>query len=1523
MNRKLIALIGILVISGVIAGGVAYWVLKPNVDVMARYEEAKALVEQGNYQAARLKLQEAARHGGNKIAGIMAMRADVELEVPDPNYGDVLQWYRQAKDIDLKNLEYRRKLIKVYERVRYWNEMLTEAEELSALAPEDTEALDMAARASIILYQTSSAVDTKKAYLERSIAARRRLLELEPGELDHYKALMPLLLHQREVDEAEKVLQAAMEHVENKAQVYLLQHEFYRYRSGLEADQADRDRYIKQAEESLAAAEAAVADDDAGGLVRLAFLYAQQGNVAKAGEYADRSIKADARDAAPYIVRSELYRRENDVEKAIEVLRQGLAAVEVENAGDKELETRSQLISEIVSLLLASDPKNEAIDKYLAELEAAKAPHLNLLKGRQALTQNRFEDARRLLEAGTQSAQSSVQLAQTLYFLGQAYENLGLTGRAEKAYRDALANNDKMDAVRRNLAGLLVTQLNRYDEGENLARSLVAANGKDRTSRLILAESLRGQGKLTEAVREYNAARSLDPSQSDAYIMLANILSGLQQPEQAEKVLQEGLKQVPGGQRFSLYFTLLGHYQRLEDSAGSERVIAQAQADGELSDAQKAQLQISGAASVEERLARAEAELKKDPGDAARMVVVAALLSQNGKAEESVDLMRRAFDRAVETDNMQLAERAWESVWNAYLGSPDRFEEARAWLEKAPATFAESRRELYLAQMEMVLALRPPADQEKSVSERLAEQVGHIEKAIELLSEVEKKDASNVSALTGLGRSYLLKGGLVPEERQDLLKRSLSYYEKVVELRPQNIEARQGMVDVLINLGQPERALSTLGEILRFRPNDPATLERRAMVQQSMALYQNALDTRREIERVAPDYWPNQLGIAQLATILGLGDQVEPAMAKAFAASPTQPEVVIPYAQLLFGKGDEANRAKADKMMADLVASDRFDPLSARIVRCRYNAQTGRAEAAVAEAEELMSEYPESFEPVLFLSTFYNNTRQIEKSREVVGEFVKRHPDHNGAKMHLAEVLSFEGGDIKRSESLAREVLKAAPGDVRAQTMLARVLMQQAVGAADDPAALKLLDSARKEVEKVLAASPDYGMGRMTMADIYLNRGYRSKDASTKDESRQKAIEQLRQISQTDQVYSQALFRLAELVAVENRDDATGILLTLLRVEPANLIGRLRLAALQSPRGAISTLRDGLRYSPDNPVLTIAMIQRYIELQELGTAQSAAQRLVEKYSQLPDAWQIYCEVMRRSDKAAEATQALREQIRSDEERRDTYLVVLSQHLSLTGEFAEARKINEELLEKYPEASRLYLMQSDVLVNESVGEGRRPSKEALEASRDLLLKGVEQTKSSPDILERLVVTHNMLGDWESAVRASDQILERLPNHAQTMFKKSEALINLKRYDEALHWARLGLALKRDAAAHNNVAWILATEKNNLVAARQEILKALALSPENASFRDTSGWIFYLQGDYHRAIAELTRSLDISELPLTHYHIGQAQQLRMKQSRRQEDQEDARSRAKAHFERYIELSPSGEHVEEVRKMLQGLQ
>ena len=482
--------------------------------------------------------------------------------------------------------------------------------------------------------------------------------------------------------------------------------------------------------------------------------------------------------------------------------------------------------------------------------------------------------------------------------------------------------------------------------------------------------------------------------------------------------------------------------------------------------------------------------------------------------------------------------------------------------------------------------------------------------------------------------------------------------------------------------------------------------------------------------------------------------------------------------------------------------------------------------------------------------------------------------------------------------------------------------MQRAAGAGDAASSAKQLGEAQREMEQVLAVAPDYGMGHMTLAEIWVIRGRLSNDAAVKVDSRSKAIGQLRRVSQNDPAFIQALRQQAELVSSENPGDAVSILRTLLRVQPADLLGRLRLASLLPDNQAVLTLREGLRYNPQNAALTIALIQRHVQMNDGAAALTLTAELVKQHGGMVDAWQVYAEVMRLSRKAEEATGSLREQVRTNPENKG-FLLVLSQHLAATGQYDEARKINEALLQELPKVGRLYVMQANLLMSEGAGADGLVSKAALESARDLLIRGVGQTGAAGEVLESLVMVYQRLGDWESAVRVSSQFLERYPNNSQMMLRLSEALILLKRYDEALSWSRLALALDSSyATARNNVAWILATEKNDLRGAREEISRALALEPNNSAYLDTSGWIHYLQGDYRRAIEELTRSLNVRESAVTHYHMGRAQQLRLESSRSDEERADARTRAVAHLERYIEMDAKGDHVKTAEELLSKL-
>ncbi len=86
---------------------------------------------------------------------------------------------------------------------------------------------------------------------------------------------------------------------------------------------------------------------------------------------------------------------------------------------------------------------------------------------------------------------------------------------------------------------------------------------------------------------------------------------------------------------------------------------------------------------------------------------------------------------------------------------------------------------------------------------------------------------------------------------------------------------------------------------------------------------------------------------------------------------------------------------------------------------------------------------------------------------------------------------------------------------------------------------------------------------------------------------------------------------------------------------------------------------------------------------------------------------------------------------------------------------------------------------------------------------------------------------------------------------------------------------------DPLGHNNLAYIYTDSGIYLDKAVEMAEKAVALSPGNGAFRDTLGWAYYRQGEYEKAITELTLALELmgeEERPwdraLVHYHLGMA-------------------------------------------------
>jgi Flp pilus assembly protein TadD len=81
------------------------------------------------------------------------------------------------------------------------------------------------------------------------------------------------------------------------------------------------------------------------------------------------------------------------------------------------------------------------------------------------------------------------------------------------------------------------------------------------------------------------------------------------------------------------------------------------------------------------------------------------------------------------------------------------------------------------------------------------------------------------------------------------------------------------------------------------------------------------------------------------------------------------------------------------------------------------------------------------------------------------------------------------------------------------------------------------------------------------------------------------------------------------------------------------------------------------------------------------------------------------------------------------------------------------------------------------------------------------------------------------------------------------------------------------------------------------------------PDSPSVADTLAWAYYKKGTYSLAIDLLEEAIKKApDDPSFHYHLGLAYQ-----------KIDEKSKAKAHLERTLQLSPTFEHAADVRSTL----
>ena len=139
---------------------------------------------------------------------------------------------------------------------------------------------------------------------------------------------------------------------------------------------------------------------------------------------------------------------------------------------------------------------------------------------------------------------------------------------------------------------------------------------------------------------------------------------------------------------------------------------------------------------------------------------------------------------------------------------------------------------------------------------------------------------------------------------------------------------------------------------------------------------------------------------------------------------------------------------------------------------------------------------------------------------------------------------------------------------------------------------------------------------------------------------------------------------------------------------------------------------------------------------------------------------------------------------------------------------------------------------------------------------------------------LGVAYNRLGQNEQAVRVLERARQLNRKDVDAISQLAIVYEALKRYDETD--SLYEEALRLDPNNHlvlNNYAYSLAERDVQLDRAKEMATKAVEAKPDNASYLDTMGWIYFRLGDYREAVDYIKKAIEKGEVSAVVYeHLG---------------------------------------------------
>jgi tetratricopeptide (TPR) repeat protein len=226
----------------------------------------------------------------------------------------------------------------------------------------------------------------------------------------------------------------------------------------------------------------------------------------------------------------------------------------------------------------------------------------------------------------------------------------------------------------------------------------------------------------------------------------------------------------------------------------------------------------------------------------------------------------------------------------------------------------------------------------------------------------------------------------------------------------------------------------------------------------------------------------------------------------------------------------------------------------------------------------------------------------------------------------------------------------------------------------------------------------------------------------------------------------------------------------------------------------------------------------------------------------------------------------------------------------------------ETIMKAPENSGHYMLEADLLLS------RKPPE--LDKAEAALLKASDLNKSDATPLLLLAQVYSSQGAADKAAASAQNAIQHNPMDPRAYFLSGGIEENQGHWQKAQELYQKTLQVQPDfPLASNNLAYVMLEHGENSDVALTLAQTARQKLPDNPSVADTLAWAYYKKGTYHLAIDLLEEAIKKApDNASLHYHLGLAYQ-----------KIDEKSKAKAHLERTLQLSPAFDHAADVKTVL----